>query len=81
MEVEALLENKDIGFIQPGQEVEIKVEGVVHGIVESISNNAIEDERPGLGLPDPPRREQHSCRQPGYPTVTGNGCTRRSENG
>lgn len=55
VEVEALLENKDIGFVRPGQEVEIKVEtftftryGVVHGTVTSISNDAIEDEKLGL---------------------------------
>lgn len=55
VEVEAMLENKDIGFVRPGQEVEIKVEtftftkyGVVHGVVTSISNDAIEDERLGL---------------------------------
>ena len=55
VEVEAMLENKDIGFVRPGQEVEIKVEtftftkyGVVHGVVTSISNDAIEDERRGL---------------------------------
>ena len=55
VEVEAMLENKDIGFVRPGQEVEIKVEtfsftkyGVVDGVVQSISNDAIEDERLGL---------------------------------
>lgn len=55
VEVEAMLENKDIGFVRPGQTVEIKVEtfsftkyGVVDGIVQSISNDAIEDERLGL---------------------------------
>jgi len=55
VEVEALLENKDIGFVRPGQDVEIKVEtftftkyGVVHGVVSSISNDAIEDEKLGL---------------------------------
>jgi hemolysin D len=55
VEVEAMLENKDIGFVRPGQEVEIKVEtftftkyGVVHGTVISISNDAIEDEKRGL---------------------------------
>lgn len=55
VEVEALLENKDIGFVRPGLEVEIKVEtftftryGVVHGTVTSISNDAIEDEKLGL---------------------------------
>ena len=55
VEVEAMLENKDIGFVRPGQEVEIKVEtftftkyGVVEGSVVSISNDAIEDEKLGL---------------------------------
>lgn len=55
VEVEAFLENKDIGFVRPGQEVEIKVDtfnftkyGVVHGTVVSISTDAIEDERRGL---------------------------------
>jgi hemolysin D len=55
VEVEAMLENKDIGFVRPGQEVEVKVDtfnftkyGVVHGTVVSVSNDAIEDERLGL---------------------------------
>jgi hemolysin D len=55
VEVEATLENKDIGFVRPGQTVEIKVEtfsftkyGVVDGVVQSISSDAIEDERLGL---------------------------------
>ncbi len=55
VEVEALLENKDIGFVRPGHEVEVKVDtftftkyGVVHGTVQSISDDAIEDERLGL---------------------------------
>ncbi|WP_444436757.1 HlyD family type I secretion periplasmic adaptor subunit [Pseudomonas sp. A6] len=55
VEVEAMLENKDIGFVWPGQEVEIKVEtftftkyGVVPGEVISISDDAIEDEKRGL---------------------------------
>ncbi|TBV04489.1 HlyD family type I secretion periplasmic adaptor subunit [Stutzerimonas kirkiae] len=55
VEVEALLENKDIGFVRPGQSVEVKVEtfnftkyGVIQGRVLSISNDAIEDEQRGL---------------------------------
>jgi hemolysin D len=55
VEVEAMLENKDIGFVRPGQTVEIKVEtfsftkyGVIDGVVQSISNDAIEDELLGL---------------------------------
>ncbi|AOE85920.1 HlyD family type I secretion periplasmic adaptor subunit [Pseudomonas sp. TCU-HL1] len=52
VEVEAMLENKDIGFVRPGQEVEIKVEtftftkyGVVHGTVITVSSDAVEDEK------------------------------------
>jgi hemolysin D len=55
VEVEAMLENKDIGFVRAGQAVEVKVEtfnftkyGVVDGTVLSISNDAIEDEKRGL---------------------------------
>lgn len=52
VEVEALIDNKDIGFVRPGQPVEIKLEtftftryGVVEGSVSSVSRDAIEDER------------------------------------
>ncbi|KXU33968.1 hemolysin secretion protein D [Ventosimonas gracilis] len=55
IEVEALLENKDIGFVYPGQAVKVKIEtftftkyGAVPAIVQSISSDAIEDERLGL---------------------------------
>jgi len=55
IEVEALLENKDIGFVYPGQTVKVKIEtfiftkyGAIPGTVQSISSDAIEDERLGL---------------------------------
>ncbi len=55
VEVEAMLENKDIGFIRVGQVVTVKVDtftftkyGVVEGEVISVSNDAIEDEKRGL---------------------------------
>lgn len=55
VEVEAMLENKDVGFVRPGQSVEVKVEtfnftkyGVVDGTVVSVSSDAIEDEKLGL---------------------------------
>lgn len=55
VEVEAMLENKDVGFVRPGQAVEVKVEtfnftkyGVVDGTVVSVSSDAIEDEKLGL---------------------------------
>lgn len=55
VEVEALLENKDVGFVQAGQGVTVKVEtftytryGTVRGEVLSVSRDAIEDDRRGL---------------------------------
>lgn len=54
VEVEAMLENKDIGFVREGQQVTVKVEtftftkyGTVEGEVISVSNDAIEDEKRG----------------------------------
>lgn len=55
VEVEAMLENKDIGFVHPGQPVTVKVEtftytkyGALNGTVLSVSRDAIEDEKRGL---------------------------------
>jgi hemolysin D len=52
VEIEALIDNKDIGFIRPGQPVEVKIEtftftryGVVGGTVTSLSRDAIEGEQ------------------------------------
>lgn len=55
LEVEALVLNKDIGFLQPGQDVTLKVEtfsfvkyGTLPGELLHISNDAIQDEKLGL---------------------------------
>lgn len=55
IEVEATLENKDVGFVHKGQPVTVKIEtytftkyGVIDGEVISISSDAIEDEKRGL---------------------------------
>ena len=55
MEIEALVENKDIGFVNPGQVAEVKVEtfpftkyGTIDAKVISVSNDAIQDEKRGL---------------------------------
>ncbi|MCC8463374.1 HlyD family type I secretion periplasmic adaptor subunit [Photorhabdus bodei] len=55
VEVEARLENKDVGFVHVGQPVTVKVEtftftkyGTVDGEVLNVSNDAIEDEKHGL---------------------------------
>jgi len=55
VEVEATLENKDIGFVHKGQAVTVKIEtfiftkyGTVEGEVSSVTSDAIEDEKRGL---------------------------------
>lgn len=55
VEIEAALENKDIGFVKPGQSVEVKIEtfqytkyGTIPAKVVSVSNDAINDEKRGL---------------------------------
>lgn len=58
IEVEAMVMNRDIGFIVPGQEVELKLEtflftkyGTLPGRVISVSRDAIKDEKLGLVFP------------------------------
>ncbi|QIG94795.1 MULTISPECIES: HlyD family type I secretion periplasmic adaptor subunit [unclassified Bradyrhizobium] len=53
LEIEAMLSNRDIGFVHPGQQVEIKVDtfnftryGLLHGEVLSVSSDAITRDRP-----------------------------------
>ena len=55
LEIEAFVENKDIGFVNPGQTAEIKVEtfpftkyGTLHGKVTQVSEDALNDEKRGL---------------------------------
>src|SRR5215471_3737379 len=53
LEIEAMVSNRDIGFVQPGQETEIKIDtfnftryGLLHGSVLSVSQDAIVRDRP-----------------------------------
>lgn len=55
LEVEATVLNKDIGFVKVGQSVTVKLEsfpytryGYLTGIVDTVSHDAIQDERMGL---------------------------------
>lgn len=55
---EVTLENKDIGFVQPGQDVTIKLEtfpftryGTVHGTVDKVTQDAVNDEKRGAIFP------------------------------
>ena len=48
LEIEAMVSNRDIGFVHPGQEAEIKIDtfnftryGLLHGQVLSVSQDAI----------------------------------------
>src|SRR5262249_26245695 len=48
LEIEAMVSNRDIGFVQPGQDAEIKIDtfnftryGLLHGRVLSVSQDAI----------------------------------------
>jgi hemolysin D len=54
-EVEAVLENKDVGFVKVGQHAEVKVEtfpftryGTLTGTVTFVSSDAVSDEKKGL---------------------------------
>jgi len=55
LEVEALLENKDIGFVEEGQQAEVKIDafpftkyGTIEATLTDISNDAVVDETKGL---------------------------------
>ena len=58
IEVEAFVENKDIGFVNPGQEAVVKIEtfpftkyGTIEARVTHVSNDAVSDEKRGLIFP------------------------------
>lgn len=55
VEVEAVLENKDVGFVQVGQDAEVKIDafeytkyGTVPAQVRHVSRDAIQDDKKGL---------------------------------
>ena len=54
VEVEGYVENKDIGFVREGQSAQVKIDafdytkhGMIHGLVDSVSKDAIDDEKRG----------------------------------
>jgi hemolysin D len=56
LEIEAMISNRDIGFVRPGQQAEIKIDtfpftryGLLHGTVLSVSQDAIVRDRPQEG--------------------------------
>ena len=72
IEIEALIQNQDIGFVEPGQDVIIKVEsfpftryGTIDGKVLRVSHDAV-DEREAMGMSDP----NTAARQQGSATAS-----------
>ena len=60
LEIEAMVSNRDIGFIHAGQEAQIKIDtfnftryGLIHGRVLSVSQDAITRDRPQDKSGDP----------------------------
>jgi hemolysin D len=59
LEIEAMISNKDIGFVHEGEEAEIKIDtfdftryGLIHGKVQSVSQDAIVRQKPEGGAED-----------------------------
>jgi membrane fusion protein, hemolysin D len=71
LEVEAMVSNRDIGFVSPGQEAEIKVDtfnftryGLIHGRVLSVSIDAITRDRRDEGTRDASSATDKSTSEP-----------------
>lgn len=74
LEVEAFLENKDVGFVKPNQDAEVKIEtfqytkyGTIHAKVTSVSHDAINDEKRGLIYSTRVKMEKSSINVDGTP--------------
>ena len=68
LEVEAIVENKDIGFVEKGQSAEIKVEtfnftryGLLHGQVMRVSHDAVPMDKPTTSMPGSGQRSMASA--------------------
>lgn len=71
IEIEAMIQNQDIGFVEPGQEAVIKVEafpftryGSIQGTVQRVSRDAVE-ERDAQAMADPMTAARASGAQAG----------------
>jgi hemolysin D len=69
LEIEAMVANRDIGFVRPGQVAQIKIEtftftryGLVEAEVVHVSNDLIQDEKKGLVYAARIRLKQHVVR-------------------
>lgn len=86
MEIEAFIENKDVGFVRVGQEAEIKLDafpytrfGTIPAKVASISHDAISDEKRGLIYAVRLRMTRNSVNADGQENRLGPGMAIRAE--
>ncbi len=71
LEIEAMVSNRDIGFVRPGQQAEIKVDtfqftryGLLHGTVLSVSQDAIVRDKPQDKTGDKPPGAESTTSEP-----------------
>ena len=71
LEIEAMISNRDVGFVEAGQEAAIKVDtfnftryGLLQGTVLSVSNDAIQRDRPQDKQPDKPQAAETGSSEP-----------------
>ncbi|WP_244197811.1 HlyD family type I secretion periplasmic adaptor subunit [Caballeronia ptereochthonis] len=69
LEVEARLDNKDVGFVEVGQRAAVKIEafpymryGYLNGTITDVSNNAVQDKKRGATFPVRIRLEANRIR-------------------
>jgi hemolysin D len=71
LEIEAMVSNRDIGFVEPGQQAEIKVAtfnftryGLLHGKVLSVSRDAVGKDELADPVKDKGQQDGHGARSP-----------------
>lgn len=84
--VEAQILNKDIGFVREGQPVRVKLEaynftdyGLIEGVIETISRDAIQDEKIGLVYAARIRLDRNHLMVGGQPQPIGPGMAVQAE--
>ena len=71
LEIEAMISNRDVGFVEAGQEAAIKIDtfnftryGLLHGTVLTVSNDVIQRDRPQDKQPDKPQTAEAGSSEP-----------------
>jgi hemolysin D len=71
LEIEAMISNRDVGFVEVGQEAAIKIDtfnftryGLLQGTVLTVSNDAIQRDKPQDKQPDKPQTAEAGSSEP-----------------